>query len=187
MKIQIRDITILTVFILVWVTAGFAQTAGQEPKPNNIGSFDISKVRELSSGPQTSPTGAQVAQPVRKETQNYTFVMLRLIGSLALIIALIFGVSWLIRKSGLVGSSRGVRGGGSMDVLEVLPLGPNRNMVMVRVMDTVYLCGQTATSISLLDKIEGQRAVELLTSSKGPSTVVQFKDAFNQFIAKMKK
>lgn len=74
-----------------------------------------------------------------------------------------------------------------MDVLEILPFGQNRTITMVRVMDAVYLLGQTPQSIVLLEKIEGQKAIDLIASSKGGSSIVQFKDAFNSFLSKMKK
>jgi flagellar biosynthetic protein FliO len=160
----------------------------QEQKKSEIKGFDIDKVRELSENPRALGPAADspAVRDAARETPNYAFIFFRIGLSLVIIIALIFGVSWLIRKSGLAGTSR-IGGGGSMDVLEVLPLGQNRNVVLFRVMDTVYLCGQTPSSISMIDKIEGPRAVELLTSSKGPSTVVHFKEAFNQFLSKIKK
>jgi flagellar biosynthetic protein FliO len=190
MKTFLRNILVYSFIATVWVNPGFAQSAVKDSQPNNIGSFDINKVRELSTHPQPVTPAAtafpSAPQAAQKELPNYTFITLRVIGSLAIIIALIFGVTWLIRKLGIAGSSR-VGGGGAMDIIEALPLGQNRNVVLFRVMDTVYLCGQTTTNISLIDKIEGQRAAELLTSSKGTSTVVHFKEAFNQFISKMKK
>jgi hypothetical protein len=55
-------------------------------------------------------------------------------------------------------------------------------------MDTVYLLGQTPTSIVLLEKIEGQKAIDLIASSKGGGgSVMQFKDVFNNFMGKNKK
>jgi hypothetical protein len=39
----------------------------------------------------------------------------------------------------------------------------------------------------LLEKIEGQRAIDLIASSKGGSSITQFRDAFNNFIGKIKK
>lgn len=180
----------MVVFLLVSGTMGFqtVNAQAQEQDRQSIGKFDINKVRELSADPTaTSPqTGEINTSKVKKETTNIAFMTLRIIGSLALIIALIFGVSWLIRKSGLGGTSK-LGSGGSMDMLEVLPLGQHRNVVLFRVMDTVYLCSQTPSAIALLDKIEGQRAADLLTSSKGSSTVVKFKDAFNQFVSRIKK
>ncbi|MBN1127346.1 MAG: flagellar biosynthetic protein FliO [Chitinispirillaceae bacterium] len=165
--------------------------ADESEASGNIGDFSIEKVRDFSkdsrsTDPLIDSSGAKASTSV-KET-GYGIVLLRIIGSLVLIVALIYLVIFLLRKAGLTGGSARVGGGsGSMDVLEVLPLGQNRNAVLFRVMDTVYLCSQTQTAISLLDKIEGQRAIELLTSSKGSSTVVHFKEAFNQFISRMKK
>jgi flagellar biosynthetic protein FliO len=98
----------------------------------------------------------------------------------------IFAIAWFVRKTGFGNSSK-IGGGGSMDILEVLQFGQNRNAILVRVMDTVYLLGQTPTSIVLLEKIEGQKAIDLIASSKGGGAVMQFKDVFNNFMGKMKK
>ena len=38
-----------------------------------------------------------------------------------------------------------------------------------------------------LDKIEGNKAVELIASTKGGTSIVQFKDMFNNFMGKIKK
>jgi flagellar biogenesis protein FliO len=155
---------------------------------NRIGGFDIGKVRELSADPNAvmaNNNGGVAAKPEPRET-NYTLVILRIIGSLVLIIILIFGVSWVARKIGLIGTSK-IGGGGSMDIVEVLPLGQNRNVVMFRVMDVIYLCGQTPGSMVLLDKYEGEKVIEIMKTVKGAPAIFQFKDAFNHFIGKMKK
>ena len=178
-------------FFVVTVLASSLLYADTSDSTGNIGGFSIEKVRDFtqddrSTDPLTDSLGTKVSSK-QKET-SYAIVLLRIIGSLVLIVALIYMVMFLIRKSGLTGGSARIGGGsGSMDILEVLPLGQNRTAILFRVMDTVYLCSQTQTNISLLDKIEGQRAVELLTSAKGSSTVVHFKEAFNQFVSRMKK
>jgi flagellar biogenesis protein FliO len=74
-----------------------------------------------------------------------------------------------------------------MDILETLPLGQNRSLVMVRVMDSILLLSQTPQTIVLLEKIEGAKAIELISLTKGGTSIVQFKDFFNTFIGKMKK
>jgi flagellar biosynthetic protein FliO len=112
-------------------------------------------------------------------------VILRIAGFLVLIIGLIFGVLWFIRKTGILSPARGA--GGAMDVLEVLPLGQNRSIALVRVMDKVLVVTQTQQQISLLDKIEGDKALELVASTKGGTTILKFKDVFNSFFDKMKK
>ena len=120
------------------------------------------------------------------QPENYAIVILRMIGYLAIVLIVIFAVAWIIRKIGLVGTSK-VGGGGSMDIIEVLPFGQNRNAVLIRVADTVYLLGQTPESMVLLEKIEGQKAIDLIASTKSGTSVMNFKEAFNSFIGKMKK
>jgi len=197
MRISIKKTRrfLVVYFVAVFCAVSFhtvrAEDQVQGQGRQGIGKFDISKVRELSVDPKATMPQTEAmssgTEKTKKETANLVFVMLRIIGSLALIIGLIYGVTWLIRKSGLSGRRSKVGGNGAMDIMEVLPLGQNRNVVMFRVMDTVYLCSQTPSAIALIDKIDGQRAVDLLTSSKGSSTVVKFKDAFNQFVSRIKK
>jgi flagellar biosynthetic protein FliO len=187
--IRVKTVCFLFVFGTLIVHGMLcAEEPTQATDKQSIGKFDINKVRELSIDPKSTmpETGGVNTEKVKKETTSIIFAVLRIIGSLGLIIAIVFGISWLIRKTGLARASR-IGGGGTMDILEVLPLGQHRNVVLLRVMDTVYLCGQTPSTIALLDKIDGQRATDLLTSSKGPSTVVKFKDAFNQFVSRIKK
>jgi flagellar biogenesis protein FliO len=58
---------------------------------------------------------------------------------------------------------------------------------MVRIQDSVYILGVQQSSMILIEKIEGQKAIELISSSKGGSSVMQFKDALNTFVGKFKK
>jgi flagellar biogenesis protein FliO len=74
-----------------------------------------------------------------------------------------------------------------MDIIETLPIGQNRMLLMVRILDEIYLISQTASSITMLDKIGGQKAMDIISSSKGGGTIMHFKDAFNSFMGKMKK
>ncbi|MFP4013680.1 MAG: flagellar biosynthetic protein FliO [Chitinispirillaceae bacterium] len=170
----------LALVILVFSTGSLV---AQE---NEVGSFDINKVRQtVATGTDTSFSTAE-EPPVQRAQENYALVILRIMGYLAIITALIFAVAWVVKKAGLAGASK-VGGGGSMDILEVLSFGQNRNAVLVRVMDTVYLLGQTPGNIVLLEKIEGQKAIDIISSSRGGSNIMHFKDAFNSFLGKMKK
>jgi flagellar biosynthetic protein FliO len=166
--------------IIIISTVSWSQT----PKMGT-GDFDIGKVREAIFDQQDTNVNADPVQTA-KSPESYTLVIVRIIMYLAIVIAIIFAVAWIARKSGLTGTSR-IGGGGAMDVLEVLPFGQNRNAILVRVMDSVYLLGQTPNSIVLLEKIEGQKAIDLISTSKGGSSVTQFKDAFNNFLGKIKK
>ena len=171
--------------IMLFLTA--VLTFGQQSE------FDA-KFSNLLGGQQsyddTAFTAANTDEPLPPlpfaQPENYALVMLRVIGYLAIVMMVIFAVAWGIRKIGFVGTSK-VGGGGSMDIIEVLPFGQNRNAVLIRVADTVYLLGQTPESMVLLEKIEGQKAIDLIASTKSGTSVMNFKEAFNSFIGKMKK
>jgi flagellar biosynthetic protein FliO len=170
-------------FLFIWIFF-ISVVQAQDSTTRETGDFDIKKVREAVFSATDTTLNEDIH--LRKSAENYSLVILRVVFYLAVVIAVIFAVAWIVKKSGLTGSSR-IGGGGAMDVLEILPFGQNRTITMIRVMDAVYLLGQTPQSIVLLEKIEGQKAIDLIASSKGGSSIVQFKDAFNSFISKMKK
>jgi flagellar biosynthetic protein FliO len=175
--------------IFITISVVFTATAVSGQARSSIGTFDIEKVRKAASGP-AAPLGvdtlagpsAGAAQPAKK-SEGLGWVAVRVILYLALIAAAIFMVIWAIKRVGLAGRSK--IGGGSMDMLEALPVGQNKAIMLVRVRDSVYVLAQTPQNITLLDKLEGDRAVELITSAKGVS-ISQFKDVFNTFMGKMK-
>lgn len=155
---------------------------------NKIGDFNIQKVQEavqkdmVDSVPGFPSTATQNIKPL---SENYFLLTLRIIGYLLIMLLVIIVVMWFIRRVGLSGTSK--LGGGSMDLLEALTLGQNRSLILVRVVDVVYVLAQTQQSITVLDKIEGAHAVEIIASSKGGTSIVQFKEVFNSFINKIKK
>ncbi len=165
---------------LIFFSLAYSQLSHSE-----IGKFDIEKVQQAVQDQSDTSIGGSI--PITKKTsENYIWVILRITLYLALVIVVIFAVAWIAKKIGISNSSK-IGGGGAMDVLEILQFGQNRNAILIRVMDTVYLLGQTPTSIVLLERIEGQKAIDLITSSKGGGSVMQFKEVFNNFLGKMKK
>ncbi|HEX2960093.1 MAG TPA: flagellar biosynthetic protein FliO [Chitinispirillaceae bacterium] len=170
--------------ILLFILLSIFSLLQAQQFSESTGDFDIKKVREAVFSQSDTSLSEKVQSA--KNDENYFFVILRVTLYLLIVIGGIFAVAWVVKKSGLSGTSR-IGGTGAMDVLEILPFGQNRTVTMVRVMDAVYLLGQTPHSIVLLEKIEGQKAIDLIASSKGGSSIIQFKDAFNNFISKMKK
>jgi flagellar biosynthetic protein FliO len=179
---------LLTAVCLILASSAFSQS-----RPD-IGTFDINKVAQSVQGgantvaSDTGPSAATAPAVDRitgKTSDNWTLVSLRIGLYLILTITAIFLVIWGIKRIGLAGRSK--IGGGSMDVLEALPLGQNRAIVLVRVVDKVYLIGQTQNQISVLETIEGQKALELISTTKGVVSMAQFKDVFNNFMGKFKK
>jgi flagellar biosynthetic protein FliO len=182
-------------FSFLFIALLFAGTGFSQPK-EGIGNFDIEKVRRAvidPNGPaavdtdRASAASASAPQTSATKTEkvNLGWLIVRLCFYFALIIGAILFVTWGIKRLGLAGRSK-IRGG-SMDVLEALPLGQNRNVLLVRVTDKVYLLAQTQNQITVLDTITGEKALELISSSKGVVSIMQFKDVFNNFMGKMKK
>lgn len=172
------------IFCLTLIPSNIAVAQSKQ----DIGAFDIEKVRKAVSNDTgvpalDSPRANAGAQPARTK-ENWSLVILRITLYLALTIGAIFLVVWLIKRVGLAGRSK--MGGGSMDVLEALPLGPNKSIALVRVVDKVYLITQTQNQISVLDTMEGQKAIELISSSKGVVSMAQFKDVLGSFMERFK-
>jgi flagellar biosynthetic protein FliO len=163
-------------FIVVSVGSGTYAAEG------DIGDFDIEKVRTAA---QRNDTGLGEARVPAADRENVTALVFRITLYLGIVIILIVGIAWFVRRTGLKHLRTG--GGGAMDVVETLSVGQNRMLLMVRVMDEIYLLSQTASAITLIDKIGGQKAVDIIASSKGGGTILHFKDAFNNFMGKIKK
>jgi flagellar biosynthetic protein FliO len=187
---MVRTVSTFILFCFVFLSA---HNAFSQSRPD-IGTFDINKVAQSVQGganalaSDTGPSAATAPAVDRitgKTSENWTLVSLRIGLYLILTITAIFLVIWGIKRIGLAGRSK--IGGGSMDVLEALPLGQNRAIVLVRVVDKVYLIGQTQNQISVLETIEGQKALELISTTKGVVSMAQFKDVFNNFMGKFKK
>ena len=185
MKIFVRVFYAALILLLMSFFLAYGQE--NESDSTGIGGFDMDKVyEEVASANDSALTGDGGISGFTRQPENYALVLLRITGYLVLITLVIFGMAWGIRKLGVAGVSK-VGGGNNMDVIETLYLGQNRGASLVRVGDTVYLLGHTQENIVMLEKIEGERAIELIASSKGGATIMNFKDAFNNFLGKMKK
>ncbi|MFP4416478.1 MAG: flagellar biosynthetic protein FliO [Fibrobacterota bacterium] len=159
-------------------------------KKESAGEFDIHKVQQaIAENQKKAPTQPSASDPAvqknQPEPESVAAIISRIVAYLALIILVVLVIFWFVKRSGAVTGSKG--GGGVMDVLETLPVGQGRMIVLVRVMDNVLILAQTQQNITMLDKIEGQKAVEMIASTKDGTSIVQFKDVFNNFVNKMKK
>ncbi|MDR2577429.1 MAG: flagellar biosynthetic protein FliO [Chitinispirillales bacterium] len=153
---------------------------------DDVGAFDIDLVYEDAVRGDDSLLADGGPYAFTRQPENYALVIMRITGYLVVITAFIFALAWGVRKVGVAGVAK-VSGGNNMDTIETLYFGQNRGAALIRVGDTVYLLGHTPDSIVLLEKIEGEKAIELIAASKGGTSIVNFKDAFNNFMGKMKK
>ncbi len=129
-------------------------------------------------------TGTSLPMHSKSETIGFGTLVVRIAGYLALVAVLILGIAWFLRKSGARGRSPA---GGAIDIVENISIGQGRNVTLVRIQDTILVVGHTPHTVALLDRIEGQKAVELIAATKGGTSVEQFKDVFSTFVGKMKK
>ena len=183
---RIVDVRLNVFVIILFLALGFSGALRAQSR-NGIGTFDIEKVRQAVSGPDEKSIDTATrasALPVVKN-EKIGWLILRIAFYLLIVTGAIILISWGAKRTGLAGRSK-IGGNGSMDTLEVLSLGPNRAIMLVRVMDRVYLLSQTQANITVLDKIEGDKAVDLIASTKGGVSISQFKDVFNNFMGKMK-
>ncbi len=185
-RIGIKKMTDVRIpFAILAACLLFAAGAGNGQPKNGIGSFDIEKVRRAAGTVEALEIDtAAASSAVSPKSDGIGWLAARICLYLGLIAAAIFIVMWVIKRMGLAGGSK--LGGGSMDILEALPIGQNRAILLVRIRENVYVVAQTQHQITLLDKVEGERALDLISSSKGGS-MSQFKDVFNNFIGKIKK
>ena len=167
--------------LMLFLMALLLGVSSLSAQQKDIGGFDINKVRKAT---QYADTGLADTQVPDSGQESMVAVAVRIILYLGVVIVLIFAVSWFFKRKGMQ-ALRG--GGGAMDIIETLPTGQNRMLLIVRILDEIYLVAQTVNSMTLLDKISGQKAMDIISSSKGGGTVMHFKDAFNSFMGKMKK
>jgi flagellar biogenesis protein FliO len=171
--------------VVFFITGLYASNDGL-PVPDEKMGFDINVLQNELQKSSITEDDTGVIQEKEKEKGNIVAVLIRILAYLLLVIILIIGISWIIKRIGIPGTMKN-KGPGTMDLLEILPLSQNRTITMVRVQDVVYILGQNQGSMILIDKIEGQKAIELISSSKDGTSVVQFKDAINLFVEKFKK
>jgi flagellar biogenesis protein FliO len=179
----IKKVIVVSSIICILISSIFAfNESSVDSQKNNGFNMQVLQNELQNSMTVESDTG----NVIEKESGNIAVVITKIIVYLLVVIVLILLVSWMIKKIGFTGKIKN-SGTGSMDLLEVLPLAQNRNISMVRIQDSVYILGVQQSSMILIEKIEGQKAIELISSSKGSSSVMQFKDALNTFVGKFKK
>jgi len=86
---------------------------------------------------------------------DLTAATLKMFGVLGLILGLLVGAVWLLRRFMSRTGSLPLAGG-ELAVLAQYPLGPKKVLALVRVADQVLLLGVTEANINLLSRIEDE-------------------------------
>ncbi len=118
--------------------------------------------------------GAVILYPGRAWAQameySLTSAALKMAGVLALVLAVLLGLVYLLKKfSPKFG--RGALAGREMDLLAQYRLGPKKTLAVVRVGKRLLLLGVTEASINLLTEIEDEEMIQRL--SRGETGAVQ--------------
>ncbi len=93
---------------------------------------------------------------------------LRTVFSLLLVIALMFGLAWVIKRYGPVARAKKTFG---LDVLGQVSVGAKANLALVRVGRSVLLLGVTANTVNLLKDMEQgafEKTLSEFTTTTGP-------------------
>ncbi|MFW5960476.1 MAG: flagellar biosynthetic protein FliO [Chitinivibrionales bacterium] len=148
------------------------QKVRDEFRGGNIGTdtLDVSGIGD-SGGSESSP--------------SLLSLTVRIVISLILIILVLYLLMFLLKKGSKAGGSD-TGSGGSMDLIESIYTGPGSSVVLVRILDSVYVLGQTSKGISFIDKIEGEKAVEAIAMTKSGPDITGFKEVFSNFMNKVK-
>ena len=115
-------------------------------------------------------------------------VILRIIGSLAIVLALVAGTATIIRKTGLFRQS-GINAASqtpSMSVLEALSTGLNGAVLLIRCEEQVFLVGQTQSNYTFLQELNSDTARKIIESKAGNETITSFKTSLANFMQNIK-
>lgn len=96
---------------------------------------------------------AEDAAPVNVPQPELGAASLKIIGMLMLLIAILLGGFWLLRRYGPKGGF-GMMGRGELKLEGQLALGPKKSVVVVRFLNKHLVLGVTDTSINLLTETE---------------------------------
>lgn len=125
-------------------------------------------------------------QDLATEKVSPVFLVFRIIGSLALLTALIFGVVWGVRKSGVL-EPVALNTETTLELLDELSTGSGNSVVLVRFDEKVLVLGQTGSSMAVLETIEGDSATRLIARSAGGKSVGTFKANLNKYVMNLQK
>ncbi len=122
-------------------------------------------------GTAPSALAADAAMPVPEP--NLGLAVVKMLGGLALVLALLVGLYWALRR--WAPGRAGGAGFGGLRLLARLPLGPRKYVGLLRVADRVLVLGVSDAAVNLLAQIDDPEQVAAITGGG--------KKAFDQALA----
>jgi flagellar protein FliO/FliZ len=111
--------------------------------------------------------------------------MVKMISALALVIALVYGALYMLRR--LMGRRlKGSGGIGSLEVLETTYVGQHKAISLVRVGHRSVLVGVTDSQITTLTELDIEETEEILGTSTQPGRTVPFSGALTGAVERLK-
>jgi flagellar protein FliO/FliZ len=132
------------------------------------------------SDPQPSVEPAQ-----QIESPGVVGAMVKMICALALVIALVYGALYMLRR--LMGRRlKGSGGAGSLEVLETTYVGQHKAISLVRVGNRSVLVGVTDNQITTLTELDAEETEEILGTSTQPAKTERFPGALSGAVERLK-
>jgi flagellar protein FliO/FliZ len=103
-------------------------------------------------------TGLSSGTGIHTSTASFSGTIVRTIVGLAIVIAVIYGITWLLRQSR---SARNPATGDGLAQIASLPLGANRSVALVRVGDELHLLGVADHGVTSIRVFTEEQAYEL--------------------------
>lgn len=107
------------------------------------------------------------------EDPNTLMLFLRLALSFGMVLGLVGGITWVLRRKGLLRPTAGAGAGGRLEVLDRKSVGKNASLVLARVGDTAVLLGVTGERIQVVSDQPGLdaawRQAEAAGSTEAPA------------------
>jgi len=150
--------TLLLAVMVMLLGAGPAVAAGTDTTQQDTSLQDTTPLPESVTGGSGEVSTSSGAGAIS-----------RMVVGLGIVLVVIFGVYWLLKR--VYGGRSGARIGEGLDVVATVPLGPNRTLQLVRIGDELVLvgvAGETVTAVRTWDAAEARRLETVLQAGPPP-------------------
>lgn len=168
------NLKLLLVFSLLCISCIFAQED----------SFEIEKVHSAMGTQTVVVDGIDSTLVVSEAPESIGVLLLRIAGSLSLVLFLIVAILFVIKKLGLFRGERNLQSP-SLQILESLSVGQGGVIMLIRCENSVHLVGQTASQFSLIQTFPSVTAAQIIDERQGSETVGSFKTNLSQFMSNL--
>lgn len=144
-----------------------------------------SPVTSENDGVQASPPQVQDENARDIEKPGVVGAMVKMISALALVIALVYGALYMLRR--LMGRRlKGSGGGGLLEVVQTTYVGQHKAISLVRVGRRSVLVGVTDSQITTLTELDVEETDEVLGTSRQPAKPEPFSGILSGAVERLK-